>query len=354
VNWIYKCNTCNNDFSDHRLFSGDVTICCPACGFIAKVQHGFEIIESPDPKKYYFSTKPEAKKLVKNRIEPQIKFYDFSKPEDCAEFEKDYGEGSSLEQEINRTMATHGEAFIRDGKVVDNDRVSFSDGKTIKNEGQFLKDQLKAFSDKMKEAFPELEKPFSREYVAGIEKVKVEAQFKAVDKLSPAIFKMQKKMLETELNRELTDFEAEQIIAFRDLFFKRTSPFKESKLIMASTPLRKDESDFFFRQFAGNEEVRIYHPTDNQEESFKALSKKRASDWMPNVKPERVNFQDFVSSDLGIPWTENEMGKIPNVDLKENEIGILPSVSYPTRHHFKKRKFSLKNLIDKVVKWWKS
>ena len=44
--------------------------------------------------------------------------------------------------------------------------------------------------------------------------IKIKSKFKIIDNLTPALSRIQKTLLENELNRKLTDFEFEQIMAF--------------------------------------------------------------------------------------------------------------------------------------------
>jgi len=152
---------------------------------------------------------------------------------------------------------------------------------------------------------------------------RVEAKFKCVDTFSPTIFKIQKQFLEKELDRELTDFEAQQILAFR--------------------AQKSAKSNFFFRQFSDNE--------INSSEYIELSNNKRLTGYKWKKSDERHELIDreayqklYLAAVQG-----SEAGK----QLKE-ALGKLKNTDYPSRNNFKKRKSSLKNLIKKVVKWWRN
>ena len=86
------------------------------------------------------------------------------------------------------------------------------------------------------------------------------------------------------------------------------------------------KNNFFFRQFSNNE--------INSEDYIRLTNDKELEMSCAGGQIEDVKFFH---------------GKLKNINLDKNEIGILPSVSYPDRTHFKKKE----NLLSKVVKWWK-
>ncbi len=146
---------------------------------------------------------------------------------------------------------------------------------------------------------------------------KVEAKFKAIDNFSPAIFKMNKSMLEKELDRELTDYETEQILAFNCHERKNSEAMRKQFMnTKLGIPWTLDEM-----------------PKKKYSASRVALND--AQKWNPSAKRNELIDRD--------------------VYLKGVQCGLSESTieSLKHYHNFKKRKFSFKNLIMKVVEWWR-
>lgn len=171
-------------------------------------------------------------------------------------------------------------------------------GVDIQKNGASFSDGFEAFSDKMKEAFPELKRPFSPEYVEGILRIRS----KLLKDIQPEVENEVEKEIDKLFNKDTGDI-------------KRLTPFQKSKIVLVSTPYHKEDS--LFKRFMKNE--------INSEDYIKLNNDGKIEMSCSGGSIEELN-----------SWLNSDMGKIPDVD-------------YPSRHNFKKKE----NLLSKVVKWWR-